>query len=98
MTSEDPNTTTRAIYVHKRISRESRDIRLLHLLPGKWEEDIRWSLEVAGIDKHPVYEALSYASDKACPQVLLASFCDKKYKHLLIMVEQQRDLLTLLQR
>ncbi|KAF4418450.1 Heterokaryon incompatibility protein 6 [Colletotrichum fructicola] len=51
----------RRVYLQKTISLESKDIRLLHLLPGKWEEDIQCRLEVTGLHNYPVYEALSYA-------------------------------------
>ncbi|KAK1574656.1 heterokaryon incompatibility protein-domain-containing protein, partial [Colletotrichum navitas] len=61
MKSKDLNMTARQVYLYKPISLESKDIRLLHLLPGKWEEDIQCQLEVIGLEKHPVYEALSYA-------------------------------------
>ncbi|RMJ09839.1 hypothetical protein CDV36_010530 [Fusarium kuroshium] len=39
----------------------SNQIRMLHLLPGNWEDPIRCVLNTALLDDSPKYEALSYA-------------------------------------
>ncbi|RSM01273.1 hypothetical protein CDV31_011403 [Fusarium ambrosium] len=39
----------------------SNQIRMLHLLPGNWEDPIRCVLNTVLLDNSPKYEALSYA-------------------------------------
>ena len=49
-------------YPYKPLQRH-RDIRLLKLRPGSWNDDICCELEVTSLDEQPEYEALSYAWD-----------------------------------
>ena len=42
------------------VNTTSRDIRLLTLHPGEWQDDIHCDLFVASLDKNPDYQTLSY--------------------------------------
>jgi hypothetical protein len=42
------------------INKSSRDIRLLNLHRGEWQDDIECELHVVSLDEKPKYEALSY--------------------------------------
>lgn len=46
---------------YRQLDLKSRQIRILHLLPGNREDPIRCMLDTALLDDSPVYEALSYA-------------------------------------
>lgn len=41
-----------------------REIRLLHLLPGDWEEPLECNLQVVSLDDQPHYQGLSYVWGK----------------------------------
>lgn len=45
---------------YKPINKDSRDIRLLTLRRGEWQDDIDCGLHVVSLDENPKYEALSY--------------------------------------
>jgi len=46
--------------IYQKLEPAKAEIRLLSLLPGKKDKPIRCSLQVASLDAHPVFEALSY--------------------------------------
>lgn len=45
---------------YKPLNKDAREIRLLRLEPGTFEDDLHISLEVVNLDHRPNYEALSY--------------------------------------
>lgn len=45
---------------YEELDQEKRQIRLLHLLPGEFDDQISARLSVAYLDNNPDYEALSY--------------------------------------
>ena len=51
-------------HIYEDLDFSERQIRLLHLLPGSWEEPICCSLQVVSLDEKPVYQGLSYAWGK----------------------------------
>jgi hypothetical protein len=53
--------STEQKYQYASLVRESRDIRLLTLCAGNWNDVIRCMTCVVSLDLHPVYEAVSYA-------------------------------------
>lgn len=63
-------------YQYKRLPNEKTSIRLLELLPGRWDDEIRCKLRVRTSRPFPPYEAISYcwydANDKE------AIFCNGK--------------------
>lgn len=50
--------------VYGRLNPSRREIRLLRLLPGTWEEPLRCDLHVVSLEDQPTYKALSYAWGK----------------------------------
>jgi len=50
--------------IYEDLDSSERQIRLLHLLPGSWEEPICCSLQVVSLDDKPLYQGLSYAWGK----------------------------------
>lgn len=54
LTDEDGSVYTTALRP------ERRDIRLMTLLPGQADEEIKATLQVVSLDTSPLYEALSY--------------------------------------
>ncbi|KAI1866277.1 uncharacterized protein JN550_007665 [Neoarthrinium moseri] len=47
-------------YQYRSLDIHSRQIRLLHLLPGVWDDQVSCELHVASLDDTPEYQALSY--------------------------------------
>ncbi|KAK5700735.1 hypothetical protein LTR97_005252 [Elasticomyces elasticus] len=47
-------------YVFDPLDSERQEIRLLHLLPGTWDEPLCCDLQVVCLDDHPDYQGLSY--------------------------------------
>src|SRR6266487_2108683 len=47
-------------FPYKPLSADLPEIRVLHLLPGKFDDDIKCSLEHVSLDSCPEYTALSY--------------------------------------
>lgn len=56
------------IYKSLRLEPRAKEIRLLRLLPGKWEDDIVCILEVKSLGALPPFEALSYAWKENFPR------------------------------
>lgn len=48
------------MYRYEPISKESRNIRILSVLPGSFASDIHCTLQTVSLDDHPDYDALSY--------------------------------------
>lgn len=46
--------------LYRSLNPEDREVRLLHLKPGNFTDDIKIRLEVVSIENRPYYEALSY--------------------------------------
>jgi hypothetical protein len=51
-------------YTYSGLDFARREIRLLHLLPGIWEEPLRCNLQVVSLNDQPHYQGLSYAWGK----------------------------------
>ena len=55
-------------------------IRLIELLPGDWEDDLRCNIHIVSLDSPPTYDALSYSwghesqDDPSLPSDVLSSF------------------------
>ena len=55
-------------------------IRLIELLPGGWEDDLRCNIHIVSLDSPPIYDALSYSwgdesqDDPSLPTDVLSSF------------------------
>lgn len=47
--------------MYAKLDVERRQIRLAHILPGRWSENVSCKLTVVSLDDKPSYEALSYA-------------------------------------
>src|SRR4051812_25210123 len=47
-------------YVYTKLDKESRQIRLIHVLPGGWKSPISCELYVVSLDEAPAYQILSY--------------------------------------
>lgn len=47
-------------YYYKPLSQEAREIRILHIQPGTWDEVISCTLHTASLDSLPIYQTLSY--------------------------------------
>ncbi len=52
-------------HIYEDLDFSERQTRLLHLLPGSWEEPICCSLQVVSLDDKPLYQGLSYAWGKS---------------------------------
>jgi len=48
-------------YQYQHIEQQSRDIRIVILLPGNRDDDIRCVTQIVSLDASPAYEAISYA-------------------------------------
>lgn len=62
--------------LYTRLSDPKAEIRVLHLEPGKWDDDICGKLEVVRLDSQPRYEALSYTWGAS----LVSEDCEKLSK------------------
>ena len=61
MSQEQPGSTAALhTYRYTPLSAASRDIRLLTLQPGPWNDAIQCSTHVVCLDDHPEYETISY--------------------------------------
>jgi len=47
-------------YQYSKLSQDSRQIRLVHILPGIWDDPISCQLHTASLDSSLTYQALSY--------------------------------------
>ncbi|KAJ9637159.1 hypothetical protein H2199_007445 [Coniosporium tulheliwenetii] len=56
----DHHVELEGLFERKQLDSASQDIRLLSLLPGHWEDDIRCSVRVVSLKDNPAYETLSY--------------------------------------
>jgi hypothetical protein len=61
MPENQPHQSAILRYQYASLASKSRDIRLLTLCPGDWNDVIQCFTRVASLDSNPVYEAISYA-------------------------------------
>lgn len=47
-------------YKHSTFEPDKRQIRVVTLKPGAWQDEICGSIDVQSFDEHPIYDALSY--------------------------------------
>jgi hypothetical protein len=50
----------KTIYDIGKINCSERETRVIHLLPGPWDDEIRCELHTISLNAQPIYEALSY--------------------------------------
>ncbi|KAN0113241.1 HET domain containing protein [Hyaloscypha variabilis] len=56
----DQTREQKTIYHISKINCSERETRVIHLLPGPWDDEIRCELHTISLNAQPIYEALSY--------------------------------------
>lgn len=56
----DQNREHKTIYDVSKVNCSQRETRVIHLLPGPWDDEIRCELHTISLNAQPIYEALSY--------------------------------------